>query len=261
MATKTAVTPAKSGSVVSWEQALSRAAEKQKQGIASLGGGSNWLSFRGGQLTVDGAAMPNSRANVIVFAYMEERAYYEGDYDPDNPSSPICYAYGPVDGGATIAPHEKSKQPQSDKCKGCKHSEFGTAERGKGQACKQSVRLALAPLSSKVTGAEFAKQPMAFARVPPTSIKNVKGWLSQFAAEDRPTFAGVTEIEVKPDAKTQFQVKLSKMSDTIAKDLQGPIVSRIDEAHREIVQPYPDFEEDAGASKGKAKKTTAKRRF
>jgi hypothetical protein len=209
-----------------------------------IGGGSNWISFKGGLIQVNGGTSPDGKLQCIVLAYMQERAWYEAEFDGANPQAPDCYAYGDEDGREPIAPHEKSRNKQHATCRGCPLDEWGSAPKGRGKACRQGVRLALVPANT-----EGVEGPVFFARIPPTSIKNVRGWLQ--ALGDTPSFAVVTEIQVRPSSENMFDVLLTPKSELPAA-FQAGVMTQLDKAESDLRQPYPELEEKAPAKPAKA---------
>jgi hypothetical protein len=235
MASKKQVVPAAGKSVTGWADRVKQAASKQSKSAEFMGGGSNWISFKGGLIQVNGGTSPDGRLNCVVLGYMQERAWYEQEYDGANPQAPNCYAYGDDEGREPVEPHEKSRDTQHDTCRGCPHDEWGSANKGRGKACRQSVRLALVPATPEgVEGAVY------FAKIPPTSIKNVRGWLQ--ALGDTPCFAVVTEIQVRPSADNMFDVLLAPKAE-VPMAFQSAILGQLDKAEADIRQPYPEFDD------------------
>ncbi len=242
MASKKQVTVAKSTAVTGWAERVKALAEKQVKAIAALGSQSNWISLKGGVVTVDGKSSPNGTLTGVVLGFMHERAWYEAEYDGNNPQSPDCYAYGEVNGAKASAPHEKAKNQQADACALCEFSKFGSAERGKGQACREGIRLALL----LVKNGELQDQ-IYFLRVPPTSMKNFSGWADSV---DGPTFVETVEITVTPNAKTMFDVHFESVS-PLTPTGQAAVLAKLDESERVLAEPYPDLEEQAPAKPAK----------
>jgi len=236
MASRKQVAKVETKAVTGWAERVKAAASKQVKAAENIGGGgSPWVSFKGGVITVDGASSPNGVMNCIVLGYMQERAYYEGEYDGNKPQSPNCYAYGDEEGRPPVAPHEKARDKQDSACKTCGFAEYGSAAKGRGQACRQGVRLALLPAT-----AEGVEGPVFFARIPPTSIKAVRGWLQ--ALGDTPCFTVLTEIKVTPSAGNMFDVTLVPKA-AIPASFQNGVIGKLDAAELELRQPYPELEE------------------
>jgi hypothetical protein len=254
MATKTQVVKAKSYAPVDWHAAVKATAAKQVKAAAVLGANNAMISFKGATLSIGGMQQRNNVAEMIVLATMHERAYYAGQYNPDNPRSPVCYAYSEVDEGALpVAPREESSDKQSAQCKGCKHAEWGSAEIGRGQACRQHFKFVGIQVTKASTPEEIAGAAIYTGRIPPTSLKAASVYLDFLGVKDAATFSLVTQLEVRASNKSIFTVHLEPGAD-IPRQWQALVLGRLDEARRLIAQPYPSFEDEPA-------KPAAKRRF
>jgi hypothetical protein len=193
-----------------------------------------------------------------------ENVYYEGDYDPDNPSAPTCYAFGRDE--KDMAPHPKVVEAGtavSEKCSGCPNNEFGSADKGRGKACKNTRRLALLPAGTYDERGKLkliddpdvhAAASIRFMKLPVTSVKGFAGFVKAVSSTLKmPPHGIVTKVSVEPDPKTQHKVVFEpvvKLSDKV-----GPtIMKRRDEARGTIEFPYQAREDDGGGDgKKKAK--------
>jgi hypothetical protein len=114
--------------------------------------------------------MPDGKVqrNPLHCVILDHRNYnrlYTKPYDPKNLSLPDCFALDREI--ATLAPHEESVEPQHDDCSNCPMNKWGSDPKGgKGKACRNTVRLAIAPLDA---GPEF--DPYIIS-VSPTGIKS-----------------------------------------------------------------------------------------
>jgi hypothetical protein len=193
---------------------------------------------------VEGNAM-----NVIVPSFVLENQFYSHDYNPDEPQSPVCYAFG--DNPETMRPHEKSPQKQSVQCKGCPQNEWGTANVGRGKACKNVVRLGLLAADCLDRGPEGIKEAEeAIIKVPVTSCKAWVGFVSQLDAIERPPLSFITEIAVVPDAKNQVAMTFKALEEIKDGSKIEALLERADLMDKTLAQPYPDFEENAASAKG-----------
>jgi hypothetical protein len=107
------------------------------------------------QRSVDGDIIPVSimRGVVLDYAKRRGRAYYEGAYDPNATSAPVCWS----DDG--VAPEPTSPKLQSDKCATCPRAIKGSkvTEQGKETVeCAQHRMLAIQP----VIGDRFFPHPL-----------------------------------------------------------------------------------------------------
>lgn len=124
------------------------------------------------------------------------KAYYSGTYSADNEEAqtPICFS------STGIIPDQGCAQPQSTCCKTCPKNAWGSAVdakgiAGKGKACRDAVRLAIAP-----SGA--LKETMLL-RVPPTSIKALGDYGSKLTKHNVPYMAAITRIKFDPNETAQ----------------------------------------------------------
>lgn len=251
MTKRTAVAVLSKTAIVNWNAALKASAQKTKAAAAVLGTISKYASFKGGTLVVGGASLNPMFIHCIVLATMNERAFYEGIYNPNEPRTPICFAYGEVDGELPVEPHEKSEKPQHETCEGCPNAEWGTAGEGKrGQACKQSFDLMFVQCSANPNAEEILKAKIFGARLPATSLKFAKAYMDYIGAQGSAVFAWRTLLEVKPG--TPFTVHLSPQEE-IAPSLQAAVMSRIAAARADIMAPYLPIEDTTLVAKPKAR--------
>lgn len=249
-----AKTPKNTTALAKWDDEL--AAYAQKAADAEQAPSGNFISFQGGQLSVGGAAVEGNKADIIVFHSIYENKFYEGKYNPDKPQPPVCYAFADEEG--ELKPHEKCAKPQHETCKGCPHNEFGSAETGKGKACKNIRRLGLLPASIADTPEGVKEGEMFFASLPVTSCKLWAGYVKATAAiMKRPPFGVITHMAVVPDKKSQFKVTFSDPR-PLPDELMPAVMERRKEVMESIAAPYPephaDEEEEAPAKGKKARK-------
>ena len=227
---------------------------------AAIGG--QFISFRGGQITVDGQAIPNNELACVVLDGIMENVYYDGAFDPENPMPPACFAFGRDE--KDMKPHEIASKPQCAQCLGCPKNEWASADKGRGKACRNTRRLAIIPAGSFIGGrfqaldsaTEYDDAKLWFAKLPVTSVKAYAGYVKQVAnALQRPPFGVYTKIKTIPDAKTQFRVIFEVLGNVPA-EIMGTILQKYTEATQEIEFPYqPMADNPAPTAKGKSKKS------
>jgi hypothetical protein len=224
-----------------WDEELARQAQMAASIEESVIVGGNFVSTRGGRLSFNGGEVPGNKLNVIILDHILENHYYTGRFDPDTPQSPVCFAFGRTE--VEMAPHEKATEPQAEACKGCPLNEFGSADTGKGKACKNIRRLALIP-EDAIEDLEGVQ--VAYFKVPVTSVKAWAGYIQQLAnVLRRPPFAVVTEISIVPDAKTQFKVQFKLVSQIDDGDHLAALLAKKNEMAETIAFPYaPPSEEE-----------------
>lgn len=215
-----------------WEEQLAAMAA---EGAASESVSSNFLSVRGGRLTYKGNECADNKLNVVIVASIHENLFYMDRYDADNPAPPTCYAFAEGDKG--MAPHADASEPQSADCASCQNNVFGSADSGKGKACKNVRRLILMTEDDleDVSGAELAQ-----LKISVTSVKNWSNYVSLLSSTmKRPPFAVVTEVSVVPDSKTQFKINFKAIGQITDGETLQAIVNRRPAALESMMRPYP----------------------
>ena len=215
-----------------WEEELAQlaSAEASNETVSS-----SMLSVRSGRLTFRGNEVPGNKLNVVIVASMHENLFYADRYDADNPAPPACYAFGETD--KTLAPHEEASERQADSCAVCPHNVFGSADQGKGKACKNTRRLIM---MTEDDLEDVAAAELAQLKISVTSVKNWSNYVNTLAGTmKRPPFAVVTEISVVPDSKTQFKILFKAVGQITDSDVLQAIVDRRPAALDTMMQPYP----------------------
>lgn len=229
-------------SMVKWNAELAALAARATKVVAGVGTGGNMIKTAGGRLNYQGADIPGNKMRVIVLAHVLHNAMYEGKFDADNPSSPICYAFAAEK--ADLVPHEDSPQKQAEACEGCPHNEWGSADVGRGKACANKARLGL--ISESDLQEDISKAEIAYIHVPVTSVKAWAGYVRQLEElVKRPPLAFVTEISLVPDPKNQFAMLFNMAEQIEDGEVIGALIERGKIADKEIGFPYPEFEEQA----------------
>lgn len=270
-------TKKKSTAVTNWKDELKGAAQEYADQESHIGGGS-FFGLQSGVLTYDGSPVPGNQMAVVIVDSVLENLYYEGTWDSDNPEPPTCFAFGRAPDEMEI--HEvvfKAEQNQSTKeesCAGCEHNEWGSADVGRGKACRNTRRLALIPagtLNPKTDEYEpieeekhYQSSEFTYMKLPVTSTTAFANYVKSVSkAMGYPPFAVVTKISVVPDAKTQFKVVFETIGE-LEEDLLPIMVERNKECRETIDFPYSlerddDDDKPAKASKKKAAKKPAKK--
>lgn len=262
-------TKPKTTALVKWDEELAKQAQLAAAVEESTATGS-FFSLKSGQLSFNDTPLPNNEMAVIILDSLLENVYYGGKYDPDNVQPPICFAFGRDE--KTIAPHKvvieagQSMAGSSGQCQGCEMNEWGTAETGRGKACRNTRRLAMIPGGTFENGRfkaftdEEALQTSAigYMKLPVTSVKGYAAFVKQVVgALKRPPHAIYTRVSVRPDPNTQFKVVFEPLSQ-IPNELLGVVMQRHDEAKQSIEFPYTlDREEQAPTSRGRSGKAAS----
>lgn len=233
--------------VANWDEELAKQAAAAAEQEASTGGG-NFFSLRGGQLKLNGTVLPDNQMAVVVLDALIENVYYEGAFDPEDPQSPICYAFGRDD--KTMAPHADATKPQAESCAACPLNQWGSlvvsGQQRRGKACRNRRRLGLIPAGTLkgmhftpfATSEEIANAPLAYLALPPTSLGGFATYTKQLAgALNRPPRAMFTRIALVPDTKSQFKVTFTALN-PVSNELLGAVMARSKEVAAVIEFPY-----------------------
>lgn len=228
--------PVVSTGVNKWEEVLAALAV-EASGQETVSG--SFLSVRGATLSYKGADCPDDKLNVVVLAAQHENLFYEGRYDADNPTPPVCYAFGETEKG--MAPHPEAPSPQSADCASCPNNVWGSADSGTGKACKNVRRIAVITEDDleSVVDAEMAQ-----LKIPVTSVNNWGNYVALLAnTMKRPPFAVVTELSVVPDKKTQLKVLFKPVGQITDGGYLQALMDRRAGALQAMQQAYPVAQE------------------
>ena len=203
------------------------------------------MSLKSGQMSISGESVPGNELDVIILASVSENSWYEDRYDPDVRMNPSCYALGEGK-SEELVPHEAAEKKQSEDCASCEKFAFGSDPvGGRAPACKRRRKMVLIPANGSAD--------QVIMSVPPTSVKN---W-SQYARETVVTtgltpIAIVTKIKVVPDAKNQFVVKFSKVSD-VPEHMLPQLMAKRGPAMELLMAAYPPIDKEEETPKKKRK--------
>lgn len=216
-----------------WDEELAKEAAAQASAVRTAG---NFFSVRGGQLSYQGKPIKGNAMDVIVIDFVLENGWYEdAEFDPDQPRSPACYAFGRSE--KDMAPHAEATSPQNESCAQCPKNVFGSAPKGSGKACKNIRRLAVIPADALESGIEDAE--VGLLRVPVTSCKAWNEYLIKLRdVAKRPTWAVITRVEVSPDKKTQVAVTFDLTSKIKDEHLMA-LCEKAKAVAKSIEAPYP----------------------
>lgn len=212
-----------------------------------------FFGTRAGVLSFNGAPIKDNKMQVIVIDHILANMYYPEKFDSKNPTPPVCYAFGRND--KQLAPHEKSSNKQHEQCSGCPQNEWGTADTGKGKACKNSRRLACMSASVLEKAGAIEDAQVAYLGVPVTSVKGWAGYVRQVADTfGVPPLGVITEVSLVPDTKDQFKMVFRCVERITDKKVLGLLLAKSRLVGKDIAFPFPEMEEPAPRAKGKAGK-------
>lgn len=191
-----------------WQSEL---AKKANESAANVRPASSVISLKSGIVSYQGVQAPDNKLDVVIIGFAQEHTYYGAKYDPDNVSSPDCYALAPSDmEERDIIPAENVENPQNADCHSCPQLQWGSQMRdgkpGKGKACQQRYRLIAIPASALTSAETVLGAEAAIIKLPVTSGKVWAQYLQTVASVyKRPEWGVITTVSAKPDVRTQFK--------------------------------------------------------
>jgi hypothetical protein len=206
------------------------------------------ISFKGGDIAIAGEKVAGNKLPVIIVDFACEKAFYGTKFDPQNTKPPICYAMGRDE--KDLKPHPQAPEPQAATCAECPHNKFGSADVGKGKACKDGRRLLCMAGNVGLDGVQRAE--ILPALIPPTSLKGWALYLKGLGEIGRPPFAVLTEISTKK-VETYFHVTFELLGN-VPNDLAYLAKQRQAGVEEMLFAPYPSMTEDKPAKALPAKK-------
>lgn len=229
-----------------WEEELAKEAEVAA-GMEEGTSTGQFFSMKSGVLSFNGSPMANNQMAVIILDSVLENVYYQGEYDPDTPSGPSCFAFGRDE--KTMEPHKivvEAGSQMAPQCHGCECNEWGSADKGKGKACRNTRRLAMISAGTMDANGKFkleeedviAASALAYMKLPVTSVKGYAAFVKQVSgALRRPPFGIATRVTVMADPKTQFKVTFEPIM-SLPDEVMAAVMARHKEAMAVIEFPY-----------------------
>lgn len=248
--------------VVPWDEEMEPYGKQAQAMVASVQSG-RYLSTRTGIISFQGQQIGNT-VDIIVLDSVLENSYYEDRFEAGNIKAPVCFAMARH--AQDMKPFEGCDKPQNTQCRGCNWNEFGTADTGRGKACKNAARIALFPVTEDMDAASIAKSQIYYLR---TTVTSTRDWWSYFNADiisQKGRSNVITRVTLTPDARNQFSMGFETV-DQLPPDVIRAVRSRLVEAEQDIMhtlgnntkeeeQPKraPEKRAYAGAVKQKARK-------
>ena len=221
-----------------WDSDLAALGAEAAATEASASSAGTFIGTKGGRLSYKGGDVPDNKMNVVVIDHILENAYYSGKYDPSNPAPPACFAFGRD--AKSMKPHELSGDPQCETCDACPMNKFGTADTGRGKACKNIRRLALLTEDGLE---DVATAEVAYLKTPVTSGKSWSGYVKQlWDVFKSPTLKFVTEIKSVPK-DTTFELLFKNVSEVTDGPTIGALIAKHATVKEDIEFPYQPAEE------------------
>jgi len=182
------------------------AALQEVTAAAEVGLADGFMTVQHGNMKIRGIAVPGNKVDVIVVGSIIEYAYYEDQFDPDNIKAPVCFSHGLNE--KELKPHEASTKIQSENCITCPKNRFGSADNGKGKACKNTRKIAMISEISSINDVE--KADVVYLKIPVTSVKTWSQYVLELASKKLSTLQVLTRITSKSHPKTQVAVSFEQ---------------------------------------------------
>lgn len=237
---------------VNWQEEMAQHAQKGTEMVKPEASG---ISLKGGVVSYGGTPVPNNELDVIVLGFIHEHSLYLDKYDPDNPSSPDCFALG--DDEDDMIPHTNVDDPQNEDCASCPNLEWGSGS-GRGKACQQRYRLICVPADSINSEQTMLSAEVAVLKLPVTSGKIWGQYINTVASMfSRPEWGVITRISAAPDAKTQFKASFECVEGVDFDEdpeLYGALRKKIELSQPILHKPYEQSQEEPEPPKKKPRK-------
>lgn len=193
MSSKQLAVPKAGGKALSvLSEELKRLAVDESANVPAAGG--SFISTKGRRFTFQDEVLPDPMT-VIVVDHALSNSFYADGYEEGNPQPPDCWSIGKTE--KELAPLAELPGRVHATCVGCPNNEFGSAERGKGKACKNGRILAVLIVDGqkKVTAKLIEDAEVAYLRLSPTAMKPFNGYLRRVTGTlSKPLFTVVTQM-------------------------------------------------------------------
>ena len=204
-------------------------------------------------MTLNDAAIGDPGIDAVILGGNRINMYYEGGFQPGVFRPATCFAVASLDWDASeidekMAPPADLPSRMSDKCSTCPMNAFGSAEQGRGKACKNTVRLALL-----LEGADYAKAEGVMLSIPPTSLKPWTQYVSQFTAVNRPIGTIRSRITKVPNqAGAGFMLRFEPIEPVSDHGELRALLGRMNGDAKVALEQHPPVigEEDAQPQRG-----------
>lgn len=178
----------------------------------------------------------------IVLANTRFHAYYEGAYVPDQASAPSCWAVldTRVPGATEAKMAPTIENPQHHECHTCPQNAFGSADVGRGKACKNYQLLALLPAmqESDLEPSTLSRAVGRRLRLPPTSGMKWGQTAKYLEGKKIPIPFTIMRLSLEADKKNQFTIEAEPIG-ILGPEQRQTILERRDEALEQIMAPPP----------------------
>lgn len=235
------------GQLNQYDEELAKLARQGVEAEANVGSGTNSITVKNAQFHYGGNLL-GTVLRVVALDHSIENCWYPEDYDADNPVPPSCYALGRKE--SELVPAENCEQRQggaSGGCADCPLNAFGSGDKGRGKACKNTRRIMLI-LEDGLD--DVGNATVALLK---PSVTNLKAWASYVKLLEettkKATIKVVTEINVRPDPKNQYALSFKALGE-VDRKLIGALLDKRRENERILFEPYAYVAGDAKKARG-----------
>ena len=221
--------------------------DMNKKMVGGGGAAGKRISIRGGKfrMMVDGEQVSVSKSDtmnmVILNAADLARTYYEGAFDPENPSPPKCWSLDT----RTPAPEVAEEDRMASRCAECPMNVKGSGQ-GDSRACRFSQRLAVALEGDLETVYQLQLPATSLFGEAKGNDMGLQAYIKFLSAHNTPAIAVMTEMRFDEDANTpklyfrpvrgldedELQVSLEARDSEDAKKAVTFTVSQVDKAEK-----------------------------
>jgi hypothetical protein len=248
-----AVSKAKSTALASIQEQIKKEASVADKTVGAVLG--NRIRTNGKEFKLPDGSTHKGPLRAVIIDYSAQNHYYEGSYDPDNIVPPACYAItAPASLGYDIddmVPSDKAKVKMHTDCALCPMNQFGTDERGKGKACKNTRQLVVAMPD------DDPESQLMLIGASPKATKGFDSFVKKLAGGGATPITVITEVDFESaSAQPVLTFKAVEPNPNIhvhwsrRHEAQGLLKQEFD---------YSGSETKASASRTKKKKTAKKR--
>lgn len=184
-----------SNALANLEKQLAKEISEQKNELAKSirqNTGSK-ISTMGKMFTFPDGRTDQGPINVIIIGWKRIYTYYPDQYDSQNKKPPSCYAIGMAE--ADMKPGDDVPNPEALSCEGCANNVFGSAQVGKGKACKNKYRVAVISPDAEVTDTMSLDEiPVYYIEVSPTGLGAFGNYIQSFLDNNEHPISFISQI-------------------------------------------------------------------
>lgn len=213
------------------------------------------ISVRNGIMAVGDSPIPHNQFAAVILDAVRMNTFYREAFNASNITPPTCYAISRDE--SNLAPHpDMAKdlnwfQPQSERCGGCPHNEFGSGRTGTGKACSNRRRLLLLvagvyeqgptglQLNPYLDPTYYATAPMLSLALAPTTLGGWGEFVRKTAADyQRPVFGVISRVYLYQHPKHGKEAIGFEALAPTPDNWAPTIIGRHQEAAREIMEGF-----------------------